>query len=469
MRTTSVYYLFSVFDRVYRDLSSVLKNRGTASRFSGMAYAKVPELADAIFESVTFISDWQPESEIDFQFLSRLEHRYSVTISEMIHADRHMMRMPPQDRLPLAQWILRRFLTGMQTHQVNLIIAEGLDDFISFFAQQYAHVENIGFVYPVVARMGANVFLSNTKDTGPKGFETSFEAHLNQFKSELSAAESINTTLATYIKAKEQPIYVKKSAGLLFKVGDRKDFKIWGQLIKRFILDRKGFHYNVSPFRAPLNRILKITRALRYWGMMRRKAVELNRLPRGRYFIYPIHFHPEAATLIQGRHFNDQIRIVEMISKALPADVTLVIKEHKVNIGRHPLSFYRRLSEFHNVAFVSENIDVYALISGAIGTITISSSMGLETMMLGKPVLAFGDVFYTRSKNVIKAHDITQMKSYIQSMITHSFDPVDRSALFAAMHDHFVQMGRMNPDNPDYYPSLNAFADALERFHYLNV
>lgn len=462
-----IYYLFSVFDRVFRDVSVTLKERWLASQFSGMAYAKRPVLTDPIFESITYVSDWAPAAAVDIQFLSDIEQRYDVTISEMMHADRHIMRLPVSQRLPLTEWLLRQFLNGIQTTQSTLIIAGSLADFLSFFAYKYAEKEGIKFVYPVMARMGGNVFLSTSLTTGPNQFPELLKAKRAQFETHPELRQPVDEFITSYIKAKEQPSYVKKSAGMLFRTWTPNDLKDFWQLICHFVHDRKGFHHNISPLQAPINRILKIIRANRYWKMMRRIAVTPDQLTPGKYLVYPIHFHPEASTLIQGRHFNDQVRIVEMVSKALPADLTLVVKEHKVNIGRSPLSFYRRFAAFHNVAFVSENTDVYALIDKSIGIVTISSSMGLETMMMGKPVLAFGDVFYTVSKNVIRAQDLTQMRAYIHEMRTHHFDEIDRAALFGTMMDHFVKMGRMNPTHEDYPSSIQAFVDALVQFGYL--
>ena len=76
--------------------------------------------------------------------------------------------------------------------------------------------------------------------------------------------------------------------------------------------------------------------------------------------------------------------LTELLSKSMPYGYKLVVKEHKHCIGRRPVSFYKKISNFHNVTLCDENYDIYDLISDSSGVLTILSTMGLRSNDDGK-------------------------------------------------------------------------------------
>lgn len=140
-----------------------------------------------------------------------------------------------------------------------------------------------------------------------------------------------------------------------------------------------------------------------------------------KYLFFPLHLHPESSTLIWGRWLHDQLEILRMISRSLPSDVYLVVKEHKVAIGRHEKGFYNSISRLPNTILVNHDINPHELIRDSIGVATISGTAGLEALCHGKPVLMFGDVCYKNIPNVIRGLDISKMKDYVSEMIEGKF------------------------------------------------
>ncbi|MDB5147668.1 MAG: capsule polysaccharide biosynthesis protein, partial [Mucilaginibacter sp.] len=157
---------------------------------------------------------------------------------------------------------------------------------------------------------------------------------------------------------------------------------------------------------------------------------------------------PEAATLVQGRWLNDQKTIIEMFSKALPANVLLIVKEHKVSVGRRPIEFYQEIDKFHNVYFVPETTEVYPLIENSLGVVTISSSMGLEAVMLNKAVITFGDIHYNILTDVIKATDISKMQEYVRRALNFKkYNEAEYLAFFKVITENVYRMPGYSPHN----------------------
>ena len=67
------------------------------------------------------------------------------------------------------------------------------------------------------------------------------------------------------------------------------------------------------------------------------------------YVFYPLHFEPEATTLVHGSYFEDQLTVVKNLARSLPAGWELVVKEHFYMRGQRRLGFYRSLLSIPNL------------------------------------------------------------------------------------------------------------------------
>ena len=112
------------------------------------------------------------------------------------------------------------------------------------------------------------------------------------------------------------------------------------------------------------------------------------------YFIFPIHLQPEASTLVLGKYYDDQLTTIKNISKCLPLDAKLYVKEHPAAAGRNTLAFYRELRKLFNVRIIDHRVSSKHLLNGSKGVIVISGTMGWESFLLKKPTFVLGDVFY---------------------------------------------------------------------------
>ncbi len=111
--------------------------------------------------------------------------------------------------------------------------------------------------------------------------------------------------------------------------------------------------------------------------------------PRGKYVYFPLHVDPEASTMVLSPYFTNQLAIIENIAKSLPADYSLVVKEHIPMIGFRPKNFYKKIKSFPKVKLIHPKFDQFTLIKNSSIVSVISGTAGLEALMLGKKVLLF--------------------------------------------------------------------------------
>ena len=113
-------------------------------------------------------------------------------------------------------------------------------------------------------------------------------------------------------------------------------------------------------------------------------------------FVYfPLHVTDDYKIKRVIPHCVDQASIIELIAASLPQGIDLVLKEHPMSIGRNPLALLRRLTRHPNVRLVDPFTSSHELIQRARAIAVISSTVGLEALLYGRPVLTVGQPFYS--------------------------------------------------------------------------
>lgn len=138
------------------------------------------------------------------------------------------------------------------------------------------------------------------------------------------------------------------------------------------------------------------------------------------FFLYPLHFHPESATSIWARHLNDELNTITNIAFNLPFGCKLYVKDHISAAGFPSLSFYKKLSQIPNVVIIPYNKDTKTLIKNCIMVITLTSTVGFEALVLGKPVIVLGNVFYEKHPLVTKIVNFDHLFNILSDSLNRS-------------------------------------------------
>ncbi len=138
-----------------------------------------------------------------------------------------------------------------------------------------------------------------------------------------------------------------------------------------------------------------------------------------KYFVYPLHYEPESSSVVRAFYFSDQIALIKQIAKLLPIGTYLVVKEHGGNHGYRKVNDYIEISYLPNVLLVPRDYNVSSLINKSLGIITLTGRMGWESIVNNKPVIAFGDSYwssFTGVFNVISWPDLKEKLHYCCSL-----------------------------------------------------
>lgn len=71
-----------------------------------------------------------------------------------------------------------------------------------------------------------------------------------------------------------------------------------------------------------------------------------------KYVYYPLHYEPEASTLVCAVKYEKQLFFIDSWAKSLPADTVLYVKEHYAVLGHRELTLYKELKKYPNVVMI---------------------------------------------------------------------------------------------------------------------
>ena len=221
----------------------------------------------------------------------------------------------------------------------------------------------------------------------------------------------LESFLEKFRQEHSQPGYMK----LAWKVpGVKQQFiKEFAQRLRNYYLEgwgRSTDYVTPHPLWSMYSKGLRIILKSRWQRIFR--PFELPR--EGEAFVfYPLHYEPEASTLVLGKYFVDQLAIVENIAKSIPITHRLYVKEHFSSIGRRPAGYYKLIKELPNVRLIGPEIDSHSLIQQSSLNIVITSTVGWESILYERPVIVLGDVFFNYSGLSYRVTDMTELPDRI--------------------------------------------------------
>lgn len=178
------------------------------------------------------------------------------------------------------------------------------------------------------------------------------------------------------------------------------------------------YQYFLQPCRAR-----KATKVLRKFDHFI-KAGQLEDL--GPYCFFPLHSEPEVALQVLGRPYHkNQFELLRNLASSLPIGYKLVVKEHPRSFGLRDPNFYERLAEIPNLYLLGVEVPSLPIVIHSKMVAVISSTIGLEAAMIGKPVLMLGHPKYAAlpTRMARGCYDLFELPNSIHELLeNYSYD-----------------------------------------------
>jgi capsule polysaccharide modification protein KpsS len=115
-----------------------------------------------------------------------------------------------------------------------------------------------------------------------------------------------------------------------------------------------------------------------------------------KYFYLPFNVAAESEIFIRNARFADQAVTVEKLAKGLPPGYKLYVKIHPGIEGHLSIDEYKRLVKIKNVVPLKGSVNSYDVVKNSAGVVMVSSTVGLESYIMGKPTCIIGHWPYTQ-------------------------------------------------------------------------
>jgi hypothetical protein len=173
-------------------------------------------------------------------------------------------------------------------------------------------------------------------------------------------------------------------------------------------------YHGTPPWEPVWQEILRVCRHVFSEATMLRKAAETRPI-----VYFPLHVQPEFTTDVRAPFSANQIALIENISRSLPIEYRIVVKEHPGMKGWRALSDYRELKKLHNLQLVSPSVDGHDLIQQSDAVLTITGSSAWEAILYEKPVIAFGPLCYGFFNLIYHCTNIAELPAVLSEALRH--------------------------------------------------
>lgn len=131
--------------------------------------------------------------------------------------------------------------------------------------------------------------------------------------------------------------------------------------------------------------------------------------PGQKYVYYPFHFTEDAQVRLKYPEGYNQYELIRNISRNLPIDIKLLVKEHPAYAGGFSLRELRDLSKHPNIVVLHPEISSKDIFEHIDFVITINSTVGYEALFYDKIVITMGSSFYESFPGVVNIVDVKEI------------------------------------------------------------
>lgn len=337
-------------DRLVRNLWSRIAAKGgyrishiVHPSFVPQSWAPIPQSGDIHFLGAEFEAPLPPG---DPQFLASLEREGVPTIHNMILSDRHVSKLSYGEALAYATFVARR-LTALIAETRPSLIVGGFDALHGSLALAVARRMGIPWFALQFTSIpaGTAAFCANLSPASAVIFESQRAGELRAHAEDLlQGFESRRLRAPAYSPPRlDSPsLWLRQIPSQLQAM-----VRVLRRRRRRELLKFTDYKnsYSVS---AQFREAFRLRRNL--WQLPRQQL--LVGPIASRYAFFGLHMQPESSIDVLAHFFSNQLRVIELISRALPPSHKLLVKLHKSDAPNYSPARLAELSAFPGVELV---------------------------------------------------------------------------------------------------------------------
>ena len=153
----------------------------------------------------------------------------------------------------------------------------------------------------------------------------------------------------------------------------------------------------------------------------------LQQIPNDLSFIFlPLQQEPERSLLISAPDYVNQIKTVEYVSKHIPKNYLLFVKEHPTQgpgRGWRKISDYQAMQNNPKVKLIHPSVSANEIVAKSKLVISVSGTLALESAFFNKPSITFADNDYTLIPSISRLKSKNELCQVIEDSLEKKVDP----------------------------------------------
>jgi capsule polysaccharide modification protein KpsS len=285
--------------------------------------------------------------------------------------------------------------------KIDLILYENVSNSFAYVAYELANKNNIKYFGLIAGRIPNRFEIWEDEYGNIKEREKHFNYLLEEktTNKDKDLENAVKKYLEIFTTKEIKPDYMKKNPTSMHMNYFLYYIKKINIMIKLFEYysgyagEVKNAYQSRHPLKSSVNSVLRhFKRSFKIKVI--KKMYDESKIYEDNYFIFPMHFQPESSTSVNAMYYDNQYEAIKNIVFSLPIGTYLYIKDHPNGIGFQSIEFYRKLKKLPHVKYIDPAMNTKELIKNSKGVITLTSTMGYEALLLEKPVITLGKVFY---------------------------------------------------------------------------
>jgi hypothetical protein len=372
----------------------------------------------------------------DLEYLKYFEKKYDILISSIVNSDRNFhhefnvnYKFSRSEILSLIENSCKFYEKILDDINPDFLITYIPISFNQFLLHQMCKSKNIKILILGPVRFGNRMMIS--EDPLKIDFYEEQLSNLKIGNRSLNELKEYMNKFDAYLSLKDKQITNFES----------NKFLRYKAIINYFLHSSKGSKKRYSNFGKTKSHVL-ITKLKRSFNRHRRQSFInkhfLKTIGHSPYVYFPLHFEPERLFLIDVPFFDNQLSIISNISKSLPVDYNLYVKEHpmmKTQAWRD-ITFYKKLMDLPNVKLIHPSVNPSELIQNSSLVITIAGTTGQEATLHEIPTLTFSNQIYSILSSVTLVDKIEELPKLIKSKLNSKVNLLELNQLIDVIENN---------------------------------
>ena len=284
--------------------------------------------------------------------------------------------------------------------------------------------------YLLCKKKGIRVLMLNSANWGKHCYISENYHKLDNFKDLLSNKKVLPTTFNDLQNRLESKILSKK-VSKFYQSHKNSKIKLIQAAFQLLILSdnsNEKTHYTYYGRKKLKVLFNEINSSIKRW--YRKRYIDqsfLQQIPNDIPFIFlPLQQEPERSLLLSAPDYKNQIETVEYVSKCIPENYLLLVKEHPTQgSGRdwRKISNYKAIQNNPKVRLIHPSVLADEIIKKSKLVISVSGTIALESAFFNKPSITIADNDYTLIPSISRLNSKNEFRELIENSLEKKAEP----------------------------------------------